>query len=169
MSGLEIIAGIAGLAGTALQAAGTIKAGNEAEDRFEYEAKVKQQRADEARAAGQRAAMARQREGELVMSRQRAYAAAQGGGADASVIDIMADTASEVDLGVKTEMFKGEQQGRGYDDAAKISLTNARNAASSSKWAAAGTLFGGVTSMYSRFARDKRRSTSLSTISLPYG
>lgn len=169
MAGLSTIATIAGLAGTALQFVGTIRQGQEAAARHEYEQKVQEQQADEARAASQRAAAARKREGDILLSRQRAAVAASGGStADQSVLDIMGETAKESDLAVRTELFKGEQQGRGYDDAAIVSGIDAKNAVTSSYFSAAGGLFSGISSMYSRFGQQQSR-TRTAPVMIPYG
>lgn len=169
MSGFETIAMIAGVAGTALDFVGTIRQGQEAKQRHLYEQKVQEQQANEARAASQRAAAARKREGEYLLSRQRAAIAGSGGStAEQSVLDIMGETAKETDLGVRTELFKGEQQGRGYDDAAIVSGIDARNSVTSSYFSAAGGLFNNVSSMYSRFGQQQRR-TKTAPVMVPYG
>lgn len=157
MSGFELIAGLAGAAGTLIQVGGTLQAGKEDQARYEYEQKVQRQQADEAQAASQREAASRYREGKLLASQQRAAIAGSGGSvADASVIDLMNDTQDEVNLAAQTEIYKGEQQRRGYDDAAKIAGINAKNAMSRAKYQAAGGLFAGVSNMYSRFGQQAR-------------
>lgn len=170
MSGFELIAGLAGAAGTVVQTLGTLQAGREEQARFQYEQKVQRQQADEAQASSQRDAAARYREGEFILSQQRAGIAGGGGSlADASVIDLMGDTAAEADLAARTEIYKGEQQARGYNDAAKISGINAKNAMNRAKWQAAGGLFAGVSNMYSRFGQQARATAPASGSNLIYG
>lgn len=170
MSGFELIAGLAGAAGTVVQTLGTLQAGREDKARYQYEQKVQQQQADEAQAASQRDAAARYREGEFLLSQQRAGIAGGGGSlADASVMDLMGDTAAEADLAARTEIYKGEQQARGYNDAAKIAGINANNAMSRARYQAAGGLFAGVSNMYSRFGQQARATAPASGSNLVYG
>lgn len=170
MSGFELIAGVLGAAGTVVQTLGTLQAGREEQARYEYQQKVQEQQADEAFAAAQRDAQARYREGEFLLSQQRAGIAAGGGSvADASVIDLMSDTAAEVDLAARSDIYRGEQQARGYNDAAKIAGLDAQNAMSRARWQAAGGLFAGVSSMYSRFGQQARATAPSTGSNLVYG
>lgn len=170
MSGLEVVAALAGLAGTGLQIAGTLEQGQEEKRRFEYQAKVRKQQGDEAMASSQRDAQARNREVDLIMSRQRAAVAGAGGStADQSVLDVMGDTAKEGNLGVRTELYKGDQQQRGYDDAATVARYDAAMAPRRAALSAAGTLFSGTSSMYSRFGQQQKKTAPASTVQLPYG
>lgn len=161
---------IAGALGTLVQVGGTLQAGAEEKARFQYEQKVQQQQADEAQAASQRDAAARYREGRLLASQQRAAIAGSGGSLeDASVIDLMNDTQDEVNLAAQTEIYKGEQQKRGYNDAAKIAGINANNAMTRAKYQAAGGLFAGVSNMYSRFGQQARATAPATGSNLIYG
>lgn len=160
---------IAGALGTAVQLAGTLQAGREESARYAYEQKVQRQQADEAQAASQRDAAARYREGRLLASQQRAAIAGSGGSLeDASVIDLMNDTQDEVNLAAETEIYKGEQQKRGYNDAAKIAGINANNAMTRAKYQAAGGLFAGVSNMYSRFGQQARATAPASGSNVIY-
>jgi signal transduction protein with GAF and PtsI domain len=161
---IPIVTAVAGLAGTVMQVQGTLQQGREQQARYEYEQKVQEQQADEAQAASQRDAAARHREGELILSQQRAGIAASGGGlAEGGVIDLMGDTKERVEFAKETELYKGEQQAKGYDDAAKVAGINAENAMKSAQYAAAGQLFSGVTSMFSRFGQSMLQNRSSST------
>lgn len=160
---------IAGLIGTGIQTLGTLQAGKEEKARYQYEQKVQAQQADEAKAASQRDAAARYREGEFLLSQQRAGIAGSGGLADPSVIDLMNDTQDETNLAAETEIYKGEQQRRGYDDAAKIAGINAKNAMSRARWQAAGGLFAGVSNMYSRFGQQARATAPSTGSNAIYG
>lgn len=170
MGFLAGLAPILGGIGTGIQVLGTIKAGNDADARAQYEAKVQEQQADEAKAASQRDAAAQYRQGQQILSQQRAGIAGSGGSlADASVIDLMGDTAAESDLAARTENYKGEQQARGYNDAAKNSRISGRNARTASYLSAAGGLFSGVSSMYSRFGQQAKQTAPSSSSNLIYG
>jgi len=168
MSGLETIAMIAGLVGTGIQTLGTIQAGREAEARFQYESKVAQQQADEAQAAAQRDAAARRREGQFLLSRQRAAIAGSGGSLeDASVIKLMGDTAGEVDLAAQTDMYRGEQQAKGYNDAARVAEINAKNAMNAAYLSAGANMFSGVSNMYARFGQQARQTATAANAPRP--
>lgn len=147
---------IATAIGTVVSVAGTIAAGAQQKARFEYEAKVQEQQADEAMAASQRDAAARYREGALIASQQRAGIAAGGGSlGDAGVIDLMGDTREQVGLAAQTEIYKGDMQAKGYNDAAAISRIDARNSMTNAWLTAGGQLFSGISSMYSRFGQPQ--------------
>jgi hypothetical protein len=149
---MGVLATIASIAGTALSVVGTISAGAQQSAAYKYQAQQDKIAADEAKASSQREAAAQTRQGELIMSRQRAAVAAGGGNtAEPSVIDVMADTGAQADLAARTQLFKGEEQSRGYQDAATIAGINASNARTNSYFGAAGDLFKGITSMYDRF------------------
>ncbi|AXV15122.1 hypothetical protein CYG48_05055 [Neorhizobium sp. SOG26] len=171
MSGFETLALIAGGIGTAVQTFGTIQAGREANARAQYEAKVQEQQADEAYAASQRDAAEKYRQGRLMLSQQRAAIAGSGGDlTDPSVLDIMGDTAAEIDLAARTDIYKGDQQARGYNDAAKNSRISGKNALNASYISAAGSLFSGVSNMYSRFGQQARSTKPASGSTRPlYG
>lgn len=167
---LGVIGKVAAVGGTILQVAGTMQAGREEKARLQYEEKVQEQQADEALAASQRDAASRYREGRLLLSQQRAAIAGSGGNiTDASVIDLMGDTAAEADLAARTEIYKGEQQSRGYNDAAKVAGVNADNAMRRARWQAAGQLFSGVSSMYSRFGQQAKATTPSTSSNAIYG
>lgn len=136
---------------TGLTALGTLKAGADAKASYKYQSQVQEQKADEAKSAGQRAAAAQYRQGRIVRSRQTAAAAASGGANDQSVLNIMGMTQKEVDLAARTEMFKAEQQAKGYRDAANVSRVNAKNAMMNGILGAAGDIAGGASKMYDRF------------------
>lgn len=169
MAGLATIAGLSKAAGVLATVAtvGSTIAGIQAEKKdaaeraaqFRYQQKVEEQEADASRARGQRAAAARYRQGREIASRQKAIAAASGGGSDQSVIAMMGQTEAEVDLAARTELFNAEQQARGHEDRAVVADINARNARSSGTLSSIGVALGGISSMYDRFGR-KNRSTS---------
>lgn len=170
MSGFETLALLAGGIGTGIQALGTIRAGKDADAKAQYEAKVQEQQSDEAKAASQRDAAAQYRQGQQLLSQQRAAIAGSGGSiADPSVIDLMGDTAGEARLAADTEIYKGEQQARGYNDAAVNSRISGKNAKTAAYIGAAGSLFSGVSSMYSRFGQQAKQTAPSSSSNLIYG
>ncbi|KRB51967.1 hypothetical protein ASE04_09640 [Rhizobium sp. Root708] len=143
--------------------------GREDKARYQYEQKVNEQQADEAVAASQRDAAQRYKEGQFLLSQQRATVAGSGGSiSDASVIDLMGDTADATAYAGQSEIYKGEQQARGYNDAAAVAGYNANSAMKAARIAAAGQLFGGVSSMFSRFGQQSAKTAPASTIKQPY-
>lgn len=169
MSGIETIAAIAGLAGTAVSTAGTLATAGQQSAALEFEAKQRRQQAQEAEASAQRAAAARYREGRILASRQAAVAAATSGDTtEQSVINIMGNTARETELAAGTEMYKGLNQAKGFRDAAMVADTNARSSLVSGTLGAFGTALSGVSSMYSRFGQSKAGGGSAKKFALPY-
>lgn len=171
MGALAGLAPIFGAIGTGISVLGTIQAGREAEAQANYQAKVQEMQADEAQAASQRDAAEKYRQGRLMLSQQRAAIAGSGGALDdPSVIDIMADTDAEADLAARTDIYRGEQQARGYNDAAVNSRISGQNARKASYISAAGNLFSGVSNMYSRFGQQAKTSATASGSTRPlYG
>ncbi|WP_234896556.1 hypothetical protein [Sinorhizobium meliloti] len=175
MAELAAIAGtvgkVAAIGGTLLQVAGNMQAGREQEARFNYEQKVQRQQADEAEAASQRDAAERYREGQFMLSQQRAAIVGSGGSvAEPSVIDLMGDTRERTTLAAQTDMYNGQQQARGYNDAAKIAGINASNAMSAARLRAGASLFAGVSDMYSRFGQQAMQSRTATGTAAPlYG
>lgn len=170
MSGFELIAGLASAAGTVVSAMGSIQAGKDAQEKAEYEAEVQEMQADEAVAGSQRDAASRNREGQLLLSQARAAAAASGGVSDPSVIDAMGGIAEQTAYNREAEIFKGEQQSRGYNDAAAVSRVDGARARAAGTMGAIGTIFGGVSSMYSRFGQQARVTTPAAGTTRPlYG
>lgn len=171
MGALAGLAPIFGAIGMGVQALGTLQAGAEAEARAKYEAKVQEQQADEAYASSQREAAEKYRKGQLMLSEQRAAIAGSGGDlTDPSVLDIMGDTAAEIDLAARTDIYRGDQQARGYNDAAIASRISGKNARTASFIGAAGGLFSGISNMYSRFGQQARTTSTASGSTRPlYG
>lgn len=164
------ISTIASIGGTLLSAAGAIQQGREQKARYEYEQKVQTQAADEAQAASQRDAIEQRRQGNFILSQQRAALAGAGGDmTDPSVIKLMGDTNEKVQLAVDTETYKGDQQARGFNDAAKVAGVNAQSAMQAARLNALGSIFEGVSSMYTRFGSPQKKPTTASGVSLPYG
>lgn len=170
MGALAGLAPIFSAVGTGISVLGTIQAGREAKAQAEYQAKVQEQQADEAYASAQRDATEKYRKGRIMLGDQRAAIAGSGGDlTDPSVLDIMGDTEAEIDLAARTDIYKGEQQARGLNDAAINSRISGKNAQKASYISAAGSLFSGVSSMYSRFGAPAKTSAPKTSVKLPYG
>ena len=160
---------VLGALGTVMSVAGTMEEGREQKARFQYDQKVAAQQADEATAASQRDAMARYREGKHLLSQQQAAIAGSGGNlTDPSVMDVMGDTTERVTLAAQTDIYKGEQQARGYNDAAKVAGYNAESAMRAARIKAAGELFSGMSSILSRFGEPNKKAEKAPSSELPY-
>lgn len=158
--------------GVGVQALGTITQGREAKAQADYQAQVAAANADEAQASSQRDAAEQYRRGRILESKQRAAIAAGGGStADPSVLDIMGDTASAADLNARTEIYKGENQARGYDSMAAVDRAQGKSAMSAAYLGAAGDLFSGASSLYARFGAPLKAKPAAPTsgVKLPYG
>lgn len=171
MGALAGLAPIFGAIGTGISVLGTIQAGREQKAQAEYQAKVQEQQADEAYASAQRDAAEKYRRGRIMMGDQRAAIADAGGDlTDPSVLDIMGDTAAEIDLAARTDIYRGDQQARGYNDAAVNSRISGANAQKASFITAGANLFSGVSNMYSRFGQQARTTSTASGSTRPlYG
>lgn len=171
MGALAALGPILSAVGTGIGVLGTIQQGREAKAQAEYQAKVQEQQADEAYASAQRDAAEKYRKGQIMLGDQRAAIAGSGGDlTDPSVLDIMGDTAAEIDLAARTDIYRGDQQARGYNDAAINSRITGKNAQRASYLSAAGTLFSGVSNMYSRFGQQAKSTATASGSTRPlYG
>ena len=141
------------VASTALSVVGTLQSGKQEEARFNYEAKVREQQADQALAAGQRSAQQRYREGRILQSRQRAVAAAQGDTGDKSVLDILGFSERETQLNARTEIANAQNQANSLNDAARIARLDGKNAIRNARLGAIGEAIGGASSIFDRFGQ----------------
>lgn len=146
------------IASTAVSAVGTLASGAAAKATAEFEAKQREQQADEARAVSQRAALERRREARLLQSQQLARAAAVGGASDPSVIDIFADTAERGELAFQTEIYKGETQARGLETAADVARFEGRQAQRAALIGAGTDILSGATTLYTQFGQRRRQA-----------
>lgn len=156
-TGLETIGLIAGLAGTAVSAVGTIAAGNAQKASADYEAKQMEQKAAEALASSQREAVDREKQANLVISRQQAGAAASGLGAtDPTILQLQSDTFQQGRLNRDMAVYTGESQRAGYLDQAAATRASGEAAKKGSYLAAGGTLLGGISSFGTKYADSTR-------------
>jgi hypothetical protein len=170
-------------AGTAVSAAGTIAGGNAAaragglaEQSYEFRAQQEEMAADEARAMAQRTALDRREQGKLLLSKLQARAAATGGAADPTVVDLAGNIAGRSEYEALFEMARGESKARGLEDQAMGSrLTGfaAREEGEAkrkaSRLAALGTIIGGAGSAFRRYNPRAREPLSLDDINSRYG
>lgn len=145
MSGIETAAIVAGVIGTGLSAYGSYRQGQYQQAAYDAEAASRERQANDERAASQREAIRRSREARMVLSRQQAVAAASGGGAtDATVLDLMGDTAQEGWYQSATALFEGDARARGQLDQAAIARMKGRQAKLAGMIDAGTTILDGV-------------------------
>jgi len=156
MAGLALVATIAQGVGTLVSVAGAVKAGNEAAAQTRYEAQVQGQQADAALASGQSQAAAIYRDAQYIESRQRAVAAAQGGGDDASVINEIGLTKMEASVAAETTLAGAQTAQSRYEDASVVSGINARRQRTGGVLDGLSAGISGGVSMYDRFAKRQR-------------
>lgn len=133
-AGLSIVSGVVG-------AVGSIAAGNQAKADADFRAKQLEQKGNEERAVAQRQMFERQREGEFQQSRLRALAgAASGNTTDSGVLKLGGDIAQRTEYQAMTEMYKGENAARGYEDSAKAARASGSAAQQGSYFKAFGSI-----------------------------
>lgn len=146
------MAQLAAVAGKFISAAGTIAAGNAANDAARFEAGQLQRNAGQVRASSQRAAIEERRNADLVASRALAVAASSGAGAsDVTVENILGDIEKEGEYRALTALYEGEQQATGMETAAKVRKWEGKMAKRASRLQAVGTLLEAGSSMYGKY------------------
>lgn len=152
MAGLSAIATIASLAATAVSAVGTIAAGRAQKQAADHQAAQLEVEGKQERAKAQQDALELARKKRLELSRLQARTAASGfGAADPTVLDLTGEAAQYGTLNQQLARYGGEV--RAEDLKASAAGTRARGEAAlrSSYFNAAGTILGGVSSMFRRY------------------
>jgi hypothetical protein len=150
--------------GDVLSAGGTLISAKAGMDNAAYqsaiakaEAEALKQRANEEAAAGQRAAITKRRQAELVGSRARALAASSGTLAtDPTEVNIESDIATQGEYNALSALYEGMAASRSSQFQADIDLFKARRISSAAPWAAAGTLFSGLSNIVNQRSRSSR-------------
>jgi hypothetical protein len=134
---------IVGFAGAQQQAAA-------AKNDAAYKAKQMTMQAQESRAASQREALETTRRSQLAQSQLQARAAASGAGAtDETVIGLGEAIAGRGEYERLMQMYKGENQARGYEDAGAAAIATGNAEAKGAKLKGFGTILSGVGSLAS--------------------
>jgi len=152
MAGLSTLATIASLAATAVSAVGTIAAGRAQKQAADHRAAQLEVEAKQEQAKAQQDALALDRKKRLELSRLQARAAASGfGAADPTVLDLTGEVAQYGTLDQQLARYGGEV--RAEDRRASAAGARAQGAAAlrNSYFNAAGTILGGVSSMFRRY------------------
>lgn len=161
MSGIETLGLIAGLAGSAVSAVGTIAAGNQAEASAEFEAAQLEAAAAEEQAAAQREAAQKRKERDFVLSRQQAVASESNLGAlDETVLDLAGDVVQEGAFQEGMIRYGGQSRAAGRRAQAQAARLSGKAAKTGSYLSAAGTIMGGVGSFASDYTALKKPSSS---------
>jgi hypothetical protein len=110
----------AGIAGTALQAGGSIYAGEKAKDAADDEAAALRRRAGARRGEAQRSAAEERRQNRFAVSRARAIAAAGGTSlADPGAVNYMGDLEAEGEYAALSRLHEGYDEAAGLEDVAR--------------------------------------------------
>lgn len=154
MAGLETLALVAGIAGTAMQVGGSVvqaagynQAADAAEQDAEFEAQQLERSGKEEFAASQRDAFAARDESRLAQSRAQAVAAASGGGAGAdapTIVQIMGGLARQGELNAQGALYTGESRRAGARDQALATRRTGRSQAAGYRNNAMASIFSGL-------------------------
>lgn len=140
------------VAGTAMQAGGTILGANARADDLRSQAVQLEQMAGQDRASSQRTAAAQRRQARLLASTALARAAASGGGADdPTVVNILANLSGEGAYRAMTALYEGEEEARSKEMQALARRKEARNAKRAGAISAVGTILQSGATMYERY------------------
>jgi hypothetical protein len=135
---------IATVASAAVGAVGAIAQGEAAANQAEYEAEVREKKANLEQAMGQRRMLERRRQGELQKSRLRAVAAKGGGDtADPTVMRLGEGIDLRSRVGAVTDYQTGAMRADFQRDAAGAARYRASNARTSGMLGAMGSVIGG--------------------------
>lgn len=159
------LAAAALVAGTVLQAKGTIDEGNAANKQAKYEAAQMEANAGTNRAVAQRQAIEQRRKGRILESNLQAQAAASGASAtDADVVGLAGDIGAESEYNALSNLYEGEEKARNLEGAASVRRwegQQAKKAAKTKAISTALTSFGsmGASSMFSKYGNGGPSST----------
>ena len=133
------------LFGAGVQSYANVLAGRESLSAAKVQAGQLRRSAGTMRAASQRDAADLRRRKDMVSSRARAVMAAQGGSLDdPTAVDLLAGIEAEGELQALNRLWVGEDQARGYEDAATSTIAEGRAARTGGYISAAATLMTGV-------------------------
>lgn len=153
------------LAGTAMDAGGTILGANAEAGVLKRQADQYEVIAKQRRASSQRKAVEEIREGELQQSRVQALTAASGAGAsDPSVVDALARMAGKTQYAKDVALYEGETDARSYEEDARSRRQEARNVKAAGRLKAVGKILKTGMSMYDRYGGGSSSSSSGSSV-----
>lgn len=148
MTGIETIAAIATVAGSAVSAVGTIAAGNAAKEQADYEAAQLDIKAKEEQAAAQQEAQQLREKKERALSSLTARAAASGFSAtDPTALALSDEIERYGTLQEQMAQYGGKSRRAGYEAQATGTRITGQAAKKGSRLSAAGTILGGISSL----------------------
>lgn len=148
MTGIETVAAIATVVGSAATAAGTIAAGNAGEEQGEYEAAQLDIKAKEEQAAAQQEAQQLRERKERALSSLTARSAASGFSAtDPTALALSDEIERYGTLQEQLAQYGGKSRRAGLEAQATGSRISGKAAKKGSRLSAAGTILGGVSSL----------------------
>lgn len=151
MTGLEMLAIGATLAGSAVSAAGTIAAGKAAQQSADYEAAQLDIKAKEEQAAAQRDAQQYKERKELALSSLQARSAASGFTATDPTTLALADEIERYGtMQEQIAQYGGKSRRRGLEDQATGRRIEGKAARKGAQYSAIGTILGGIGSATGR-------------------
>lgn len=141
-----------------------------------------EQNAGQQRAAAQRAAIQQRAQGALVQSRANALAASSGGSAsDPGVINVTGQIGAKSEYNALSELYSGETQAQGNEYQAKVDRTTGQQYAAAGAFdkgvgdfraglfpvQAAGTIFGGASSLFAKYGSSSTSSPGGGLLNYP--
>lgn len=139
---------VASLVGTGMSVFSAIKGGNAAAQSATYDANQNAQNAITARRQADVEALKVRRRGAQVMGDIRAsYGASGVDGAQGTPLDVLEDSAAQIELDALTEKYNGELQALGFERSAALDIKRGKDAVSAAKVGAVSALVSGIASL----------------------
>lgn len=156
-----VVSAVTGMAGSYISAQGTLAAGKAADQAAKYEAAQLDIKAKEEQAAAQRDMLDQRREKELALSKLQSNAAASGFSATDPTSLALADEIEKYGT-VKEQMamYGGTSRRTGIEAQAHGRRMEGQAARIGSKYSAAGTILGGISTMAGKYAGPKSPQTA---------
>lgn len=149
-SGAEIaLAAVA--VGTAVTAYGQYQTGQNAKKAASFNAAMMERNAQAARDQARQDSILADREGRRRLGSINAARGASGVGIEGSALDVLEESAANVELDRQTILYRGELRAIGYEDSGALERMKGRHAAEAGYFSAASTLLlggGKATGMY---------------------
>lgn len=147
----------ANLAGTGLEAAGTIAGGFASDRAARYQARQLRQKAKQAEATGSREAESVGKETDRIAGNARAAAAANGGG---PALDVIGGIAKEGEYRRLMALYDGDDAAAGLRDQAAGVKYSGKQRKSASFLRAGGTILSAAPSLYEKYLGDDDAETA---------
>lgn len=138
------------VASAVVSAVSAVRQGRAAQAASEYNRRVNEQNAQIARDEARLQVQQHERETYMRLGAVRAAQGRAGGTAEGSVLDVLADVASQSELERQQIIYRGELRARGYTNTANLDEAAARQARSGGYLRAGGDLLAGGAGAYGR-------------------